>query len=63
MAVLEGGGKFVQCIKHGCEVEGLKVGDVRPPLRPMNSEEKRGLGTVVANLKRTIAHITSEPCS
>ena len=59
MAVLEGGGKFVQCIKHGCEIAGLKVGDVRPPLRPLNSEEKRSLQTVVANLKRTIAHITS----
>ncbi|MBE7183258.1 MAG: dihydrodipicolinate synthase family protein [Methylobacterium mesophilicum] len=59
MAVLEGGGKFVQCIKHGCELQGLKVGDVRPPLRPLNSEEKRSLQTVVANLKRTIAQITS----
>ena len=59
MAVLEGGGKFVQCIKFGCEIEGLKVGDVRPPLRPMNNEEKRALQTVVANLKRTIAQITS----
>lgn len=59
MAVLEGGGKFVQCIKFGCELEGLRVGDVRPPLRPMNSEEKRSLQTVVANLKRTIAQITS----
>jgi 4-hydroxy-tetrahydrodipicolinate synthase len=62
MAVLEGGGKFVQCIKHGCEIEGLTVGDVRAPLRPMNSEEKRGLQTVVTNLKRTIAHITSGQC-
>ena len=59
MAVLEGGGKFVQCIKHGCEIAGLKVGDVRPPLRPLNSEDKRSLATVVANLKRTIAHITA----
>lgn len=59
MAVLEGGGKFVQCIKFGCELEGLKVGDVRPPLRPMDNEEKRSLQTVVANLKRTIAQITS----
>ncbi len=59
MAVLEGGGKFVQCIKHGCEIAGLAVGNVRPPLRPMNNEEKRSLGTVVTNLKRTVAHITS----
>lgn len=59
MAVLEGGGKFVQCIKHGSELAGLRVGNVRPPLRPLNAEEKRSLQTVVTNLKRTIAHITS----
>ncbi len=59
MAVLEGGGKFVQCIKFGCEIIGLRVGDVRPPLRPLKTEEKRSLETVVTNLKRTIAHITS----
>jgi 4-hydroxy-tetrahydrodipicolinate synthase len=59
MAVLEGGGKFVQCIKFGCELQGLKAGDVRPPLRPMNNEEKRSLQTVVANLKCTIKQITS----
>ena len=59
MAVLETGGKFVQCIKYGCELNGLNVGDVRAPLRPMNTEEKRSLQTVVGNLKRTIAQITS----
>jgi dihydrodipicolinate synthase/N-acetylneuraminate lyase len=59
MAVLEGGGKFVQCIKSGCELEGLTVGEVRPPLRPMNNGEKRSLQTVVTNLKRTIAQVTS----
>jgi 4-hydroxy-tetrahydrodipicolinate synthase len=59
MAVLEGGGKFVQCIKFGCELEGLEVGNVRPPLRPLLNEEKRRLQTVVANLKRTVAHIAS----
>jgi 4-hydroxy-tetrahydrodipicolinate synthase len=58
MSLLEGGGKFIQCIKFGCEFEGLKVGDVRPPLRPLTSDEKRSLETVVRTLKRTIAHIT-----
>jgi 4-hydroxy-tetrahydrodipicolinate synthase len=52
-------GKFVQSIKHGCELAGLKVGSVRAPLRPLNSEEKRTLQTVVATLKRTVAQITS----
>ena len=60
MSVLEGGGKFVQCIKFGCELEGLKVGPVRAPLQPLNNEEKLRLQTVVTNLKRTITKITSE---
>ncbi|PKA45201.1 dihydrodipicolinate synthase family protein (plasmid) [Rhizobium sullae] len=52
-------GKFVQSIKHGCELIGLNAGPVRAPLRPLNSEEKRTLQTVVAMLKRTVAQITS----
>lgn len=53
------GGKFVQSIKHGCEIVGLKAGPVRAPLRGMTSEEKRTLETIVATLKRTVAQITS----
>jgi 4-hydroxy-tetrahydrodipicolinate synthase len=53
------GGKFVQSIKHGCELIGLKAGQVRAPLRGMTSDEKRTLQTVVATLKRTVAQITS----
>ena len=52
-------GKFVQSIKHGCELIGLNAGPVRAPLRSLNSEEKRALRTVVATLKRTVAQITS----
>jgi 4-hydroxy-tetrahydrodipicolinate synthase len=53
------GGKFVQSIKFGCELNGLNVGPVRSPLRPLNSEEKQTFQTVIANLKRTVAQITS----
>lgn len=53
------GGKFVQSIKAGCELAGLQVGTVRSPLRPLNSEDKRALQSIVTNLKRTVAHITS----
>lgn len=53
------GGKFVQSIKHGCEIIGLKTGAVRAPLRPLNSDDKRTLQTVVTTLKRTVAQITS----
>lgn len=52
-------GKFVQSIKFGCELNGLDVGQARAPMRPLNSEEKRTLQSVVTTLKRTIAHITS----
>lgn len=52
-------GKFVQSIKYGCELNGLNVGGVRAPLRPLNSEEKRTLQTVITTLKRSVAHITS----
>lgn len=53
------GGKFVQSIKHGCELAGLKAGSLRAPLRPLDEDGKRELETVVANLKRTVAQITS----
>lgn len=53
------GGKFVQSIKFGCELNGLKVGDVRAPLCPLNEDDKRSLQAVIATAKRTVAHITS----
>lgn len=54
------GGKFVQSIKYGCELNGFDVGSVRSPLRPLNSDEKRGLRTVVNTLKRSIAQVALE---
>lgn len=53
------GGKFVQSIKYGCELNGLKAGSLRAPLRPLNEDDKRGLETVVTTLKRTVAQIVS----
>ncbi|MBB5223858.1 4-hydroxy-tetrahydrodipicolinate synthase [Amaricoccus macauensis] len=53
------GGKFVQSIKHGCEIAGLKAGGLRAPLRGLDPDEKRELETVIATLKRTVAKITS----
>jgi 4-hydroxy-tetrahydrodipicolinate synthase len=53
------GGKFVQSIKFGCELNGLNVGPVRAPLGPLNSEEQQTFQTVIANLKGTVAQITS----
>ncbi|KAF2395210.1 MULTISPECIES: dihydrodipicolinate synthase family protein [Pseudomonas] len=53
------GGKFVQSIKHGCEIAGLNVGDVRLPLQPLEAEEQQSLAAVIAELKRNVANITS----
>jgi 4-hydroxy-tetrahydrodipicolinate synthase len=60
MRVLEQGGKFVQCIKHGCEMNGLKAGPPRPPLKALNKDDKRQLEQTVRVLKRTIADIVAE---
>lgn len=51
------GGKFVQSIKYGCELAGLRSGGVRAPLQGLNDGEKQGLQAVVAELKREVAAI------
>ena len=60
MRVLEQGGKFVQCIKHGCEMAGNRSGPPRPPLKALNKDDKRQLEQVVRVLKRTVAQIEAE---
>ena len=40
MRVLEQGGKFVQCIKHGLTLRGIAAGPPRKPLHPLNEDEK-----------------------
>ncbi|WP_350334019.1 dihydrodipicolinate synthase family protein [Coralliovum pocilloporae] len=60
MRVLEQGGKFIQCVKHGCEMSGLYAGPPRAPLRPLNKDDKRALEQVVRTLKTTIAAIEAE---
>ncbi|MEM6758760.1 MAG: dihydrodipicolinate synthase family protein [Pseudomonadota bacterium] len=57
MRVLEQGGKFIQCVKHGCEMMGQVAGPPRPPLRPLSKDDKRQLEQVVRVLKRTVAEI------
>ena len=57
MWVLEQGGKFIQCVKHGCEMMGQYAGPPRPPLRALNKDDKRQLEQVVRVLKRTVAEI------
>jgi 4-hydroxy-tetrahydrodipicolinate synthase len=52
------GGKFVQSIKYGCELAGLRTGGVRAPLQGLNEEERQGLQAVVAKLKSEVAAIS-----
>jgi 4-hydroxy-tetrahydrodipicolinate synthase len=60
MRVLEQGGKFIQCVKHGVEMAGLDAGPPRHPLKAHNKDDKRQLEQVVRVLKRTIAEIEAE---
>ena len=50
MRVLEQGGKFVQCIKHGLTLRGIDAGPPRRPLQPLNKDEKRELAEVIRTI-------------
>ncbi len=60
MRVLEQGGKFIQTIKYGVDLNGITTGPMRPPLKGLNKDDKRALEQVVGVLKRTIAQIEAE---
>ncbi|MEM7256820.1 MAG: dihydrodipicolinate synthase family protein [Pseudomonadota bacterium] len=60
MRVLEQGGKFVQCIKHGLTLRGIDAGPPRRPLQPLNKDEKRQLAEVIHTMNTTIAAIEGE---
>ncbi len=60
MRVLEQGGQFVACVKHGTTMAGVDVGGMMPPLKALNKDDKRGLDQVVRVLKTTIAAIQAE---
>ena len=60
MRVLEQGGKFVQCIKHGLALRGIPVGPPRRPLQPLNKDEKRALAETVKIMDATIERIEAE---
>jgi 4-hydroxy-tetrahydrodipicolinate synthase len=51
------GGKFVQSIKHGSSLVGLRPGGVRAPLQGLTDDEKAALQEVVTALKREVAAI------
>jgi len=58
MRVLEQGGKFIQCIKHGLTMRGIDVGPPRKPLQPLNKDDKRKLEQVIKTMNTTINRIT-----
>ncbi len=60
MRVLEQGGKFVQCIKHGVTLRGIDCGPPRRPLQPLNKDEKRELAQVIRTMDAAIAKIEEE---
>ena len=61
MTVLERGGKFVQCVKYACDLDGLPAGEaVRLPLRPMKKELKRQLRDALNTARTTIDGLISE---
>ena len=57
MHLLEQGGKFIQTIKYGVELSGRRAGPPRPPLKPLNKDDKRALEQVLRVLNTTIASI------
>lgn len=61
MRVLEQGGKFIQCIKHGLTMRGIPAGPPRKPLHPLNKDEKRELEEVIRTMTTAVANITGEP--
>ncbi len=57
MTVLERGGKFAQCVKHGCELQGLPGGAVRQPLRSMNKDLQRQMAEALSTAQTAVRQI------
>lgn len=51
------GGKFVQTVKQGCVLAGLRTGGVRAPLQALEQTEKTALQGVVSQLKKEVSLI------
>jgi len=60
MGILEQGGKFLQCVKYGCEQQGRPSGAVRPPLLPMDESLKQEMAGIVANTRETVNSILDQ---
>ena len=60
MDLLEQGGKFVQCIKHGLTHRGLPAGPPRAPLCPLDEDEQRALERTIDALDQAIQAIEAD---
>ena len=60
MSILEQGGKFLQCIKFGCEQQGRSGGAVRPPLLPMDDTLKQAMADIIANTRESVISILNQ---
>ena len=60
MRVLEQGGKFIQCVKHGLTTRSLPVGPPRKPLQSLNKDDKRALEQVLRVMNTTFNQITED---
>lgn len=49
--LLEGGGKYLQYVKYGCELLGMPVGSVRPPLGGLTEAEKAKFRELFAQVR------------
>jgi 4-hydroxy-tetrahydrodipicolinate synthase len=59
MAILEQGGQFGQCIKHGMTLRDLPAGPPRKPLSSLNAADQAALAGVIATMDKTIQSIVS----
>ena len=57
MSALEQGGKFLQCVKFGCEQQGRPGGMVRPPLLPMDDALKQNMVKIFAGTRADLNSI------
>ena len=60
MRVLEQGGKFIQCVKHGMSGRDLPSGPPRKPLQALNKDDKRALETVIRVMNTTFNQIEED---
>lgn len=51
-------GHFIQCIKYGCELNGLRTGSVRAPLQALPEDKKQAFAEIVQQLRQDVAAIT-----